>query len=329
MKNKFITLCLAMLAIASITVVSCKKESHSSDSRPSEKSVQKDDNMDERLTAFRNKLLSTEKGGETLSLEDANRNLCDLLNFDFGDANNPTDEFRYDTIYVKLAHDKGTVNLSQLAVTYKEAVNQILTSYRMLELQDKSVYSIVSGYDLFSDDVNDELTISIVVTYRGCSRYAPHSVDTLDWHPRRYSSSCDGQVIQKGAPEIMEQWLRTTWIIPACVNGGRVYFTDGLNPLRIKGYETYDSNAGCYLVFAMYTNQIDTVCVSHEEMEFYYENIVDCWDQNVPHNHVLTDVNINSPVEHCPSSLYPGNLWYWDINIQNARPHCTEVEPIH
>ena len=95
MKNKFITLCLAMLAIASIAVVSCKKESHSSDSRPSEKSVQKDDNMDERLTAFRNKLLSTEKGGETLSLEDANRNLCDLLNFDFGDANNPTDEFRY------------------------------------------------------------------------------------------------------------------------------------------------------------------------------------------------------------------------------------------
>ena len=87
---------MAMATIASVVAVSCKKEKQEPSSNNTKQAVQSADNMDEYLISFKKKLLSAEKGGETISLEQAQRDLGNLLNFDFGDANYATDEYRYE-----------------------------------------------------------------------------------------------------------------------------------------------------------------------------------------------------------------------------------------
>lgn len=328
MKKTLLVGTLLVLVMASIAVVSCKKDKPEQTSNNNEMSVRNPDNMDDYILAFKDKLLSAEKDGETISLEDARRELSNLLNFDFDDANNPFDVFVYDTLFVKIKLTNGMVGLSDLASAYDDALNMILVSYRALDLSDKTVFAVFCDYD--GTDSDDSMAkMRIVVAYRGLTeRSFPHTVDTNDWRPTRYSSSCDGLILHIGAPEVMEEWMLDTWLIPSCENGGRVYFTEDLDPLYIKGYETYDPVEGRFKVFAMYTNRIDTVCITHEDMEYYYDNIVDYWNQSVPVTHVLTYVTINSPCDPCSSPLCPGDLYYWSIFARHGKPNCTEVDPL-
>ena len=129
---KFFVAIIVMLvvAFASVAVVSCKKESQTV-SVNSEPTVQVADNMDDYLMAFKKKLLSAEKGGETISLEQAERDLGNLLNFDFGDANYATDVYQFDTICLKLATANGEVELSQLAEIYNDVFEAIVTNFHL------------------------------------------------------------------------------------------------------------------------------------------------------------------------------------------------------
>ena len=107
MKNRNLTLAILAMAVAtlvSVAIVSCKKGSEStmSDDKTSAISAS-ESNMDEYLISFKNKLLSAQKGKEAISIEQAERDLGNLLNFDFGDANYATDEWHRDTLFVPLA----------------------------------------------------------------------------------------------------------------------------------------------------------------------------------------------------------------------------------
>lgn len=99
MKKRNLTFAIFAMAVATIVLaafVSCKKDSEpkTSESKTSEMSAS-DSNMDEYLISFKKKLLSAQKAEETISLEQAQRDLGNLLNFDFGDANFVTDEIKY------------------------------------------------------------------------------------------------------------------------------------------------------------------------------------------------------------------------------------------
>ena len=128
MKNSKRFLAIIILAIVAtvVTVVSCKKEKQEQKSYNAEQSVQCSDNMDEYLISFKNKLLSAQKGEETISLEQAQRDLGNLLNFNFGDANFITDEIQYDTIYVPVMLEGNLIDMAQLANTYNIAFANIL-----------------------------------------------------------------------------------------------------------------------------------------------------------------------------------------------------------
>ena len=67
-RNLFIATLLVTAAV-SVAVVSCKKEKQeASSSNNTEQAVQSADNMDEYLISFKKKLLSAQKGDETISL---------------------------------------------------------------------------------------------------------------------------------------------------------------------------------------------------------------------------------------------------------------------
>lgn len=257
-----------------------------------------------------------------------------LLNFDFGDANYATDVFQYDTIYVKLSQINGMVDLSQLAVTYNDALTKILASYRALDLSDKSVYSILCKYDDTNNKGNDSEDVSVIITYRGfVGNNLISGHDTLNWHPRRMDYSCDDPSIFGGGACIMQRWLEYPGEQLACPNGGRLYFTDEHYWVK-DGYTTYNATQNLFEIFGVFTYRIDTVCISHDEMEYYYTNILNYYHQetaNILPSSAIMDAYVDTgiiPYSQPNLNGYPGDCWYWHVWIKYGKPNCTGSDPI-
>ena len=324
--NKFLITIYAMVvtAIISVAVVSCKKEKQEpSSSNNTERAVQSADNMDEYLISFKKKLLSAQKGDETISLEQAQRDLGNLLNFDFGDANYPTDEYRYDTILLKLSLSNGQVNLSQLAIIYNAAVSTILNLYRAIDLPEKSVYAISCNFNETESKDGEMEDVEIVLITRGLTTPLLGAHDTLDWRPKDDAGTCDGQFVgYRGAPEVIADWIKDTQEEISCVNGGRLYFTD-------EGrYETYgswhfDPIAGKYKIFTYYGNNIDTICIPHEDMEYYFANILNLWQ-----NSGITERCIRNVYIHAMHFIDGLEFWTWRVRLYYAKPNCTDIDPL-
>lgn len=337
MKNKFfIIAAILLVATTTITIVSCKKDKQAENAAKNIVLSENEnvDNMDEYLLSFKAKLLNATKGDETISLEQARCDLTNLLNFDFGDANYATDVFQYDTIYVKLSQINGMVDLSQLAVTYNDALTKILASYRALDLSDKSVYSIFCEYDTNSKDENTE-EMRIAVTYRGYNGnntpFIMNGHDTLSWQPRRMDTSCDDPSMPYGGAVVMQHWLMNSQQQISCPNGGRLYFTNE-NDWFKNGYNTFDMATNRYKIFTVFTYRIDTVCISHEDMEYYYTNILDYYYQEVSSPRAIEFVYIDTDqIPYGPQNIngYPGDCWSWRIWIKYGKANCTETDPLY
>ena len=145
--NRFIVAIVLVVVATLVSVVSCKKDNAKQTSNNTEQGLQNSDNMDEYLLAFKEKMLSAEKGGETITLEQAERDLGNLLNFDFGDANYATNVLHYDTVYSKLSSTNGQVDYSHLACTYQDLFSQVIDAYHQVNLPEKSVYAISCDFD--------------------------------------------------------------------------------------------------------------------------------------------------------------------------------------
>ena len=288
--------------------------------------------MDDYLIAFKNKLLSAEKGVESIGMEQAQQDLCNLLNFDFGDANQPTDTYQYDTIHVKLAVNGSQVDLAQLASAYINAQQQIIESYKKVELTDKSVYTIVCSFNSVENrDGNTD--VEIVITYRGYIGQRNYIHDTLDWRPTRLGGTCNGLYVGlSGGPIIMEQWLREDQLIPECENGGRVYLTNHGTHLII-GLDTYDEIAERFKVYASYVQNQNTVCIPHEDMEYYFANILDYWDYELPSTNIAISILVDILQISQHGAYYINHeqyigWWTWFVSISHAKPNCSGTDPI-
>ena len=104
MKTRKLSFAIIVMAIGAIAVavVSCKKEKHEQTTNKMEQSAQSSENTDEYLISFKEKLLSAQKGDESITIEQAQLDLGNLLNFDFGDAKYASNVYEYDTLYIAL-----------------------------------------------------------------------------------------------------------------------------------------------------------------------------------------------------------------------------------
>jgi hypothetical protein len=335
MKKAFIFAAILLAVATTITIVSCKKDKQEEKVTKNVNLTEneQEENMDEYLLSLKQKMLSAQKGDETISLEQARHDLCDLLNFDFGDANYATDVFQNDTIYVKLALSNGMVDLSQLAITYKKALEQIMTSYKAMNLPEKSVNVIFCEYDDRGDKDGNNEEMRIVINYRGFTGGQSNMHDTLRWRPGRIDGCCSDPSIFHGGAITMQHWLRDAYPPFSCANGGRLYFTDEAYWYK-SGYTTYDPTDDRFKIFAIFTYQLDTVCISHEDMEYYYTNILDYYHQETPNtggpramNYWFVDCR-NIPYSQPNVNGYPGDCWYWWIQIRYGKPNCTNSDPL-
>lgn len=327
-KTFFYAICVMVLATI-VAVVSCKKEKNDQLLNNTEQAGVSADNMDEYLISFKKKLLSAEKGGETISLEQAERDLGNLLNFDFGDANYATDVYQFDTICLKLSTTNDEVELSQLALTYGSAIEEILEVYREVDLPEKSVCAISCVFNKTESKDGDTMDVEIVLITRGFINGFGFFYEPLDWKPQNHAGTCDGQHYGYGAPEVIEKWIRDAQIHMACQNGGRIYYTD-CGHWTTSGYKNYDPESGCFLIYTSMDPCHNTDCVTHDEMVYYANNILSLWNNYGYSSREIFFVKI----DYCyvPHG-YVGNqlfqfFYTWRVTLEYRKPNCTDTEPI-
>lgn len=92
--------------------------------------------------------------------------------------------------------------------------------------------------------------------------------------------------------------------------------------------------AGSFDIFGVFTYRIDTVCISHDEMEYYYTNILNYYNQEtstiLPTRAIMRTYVDTAVIPYSQPNLngYPGDLWYWRIFIHYGKPNCTNSDPI-
>lgn len=330
MKKKiiFITTFLVIVATA-VAVVSCKKERHDQNANGCERTAQTADNMDEYLMAFKKKLLSAEKGGETISLEQAERDLGNLLNFDFGDANYATDVFQHDTIHAELTLTAdGQVDISQLAVLYNEVFYQIIDTYRLVNLPEKSVFVISCNIpETKNKNVTSEELEIILVTRGYLGETATEDLEN-SWRPDNLGGNCAGGYVgYKGAPEVLMSRLNRNIGNYKCVNGGRVYFTEQVTSYVEANHDSLAVPTSPYHRLYVSTVPSNGICLPPARMEYYYDNATwlfiykkHVFFPAIPNNHVPIEYYIWHH-EITGSNGLP--LWVWRFSIEHAKLNCT------
>lgn len=151
-----------MLAIASIAVVSCKKDNQENSINKFERSFYeppKIDDYDAYLGGFKQRIIGT-RTSETMSLEEASWHLSSVANYDFGHANSVASDILYDTLYGSVKVTDGLVTLSDLGQAYVDIANAIDSLYQSLNLDNKHIKFI----DVKIEE-NGLVTVPLIITY--------------------------------------------------------------------------------------------------------------------------------------------------------------------
>lgn len=326
MKNKSVLAIIAMAIMATtVAVVSCKKEKQVQISNKEEQSSLCFDNMDEYLISFKKKLISAQKGSETISLEQAQRDLGNLLNFDLGDANYPTDVNHFDTLHANLTISNGYVELSQLAETYTIVIEQILDAFNNIDLPEKTIQLITCNFKESNSKDTDSEDVEIVLVTRGYTGEG-EATNTDFWRPMNRGGTCDGYLVGSiGAPEVVMQALSSNTDIRVCPNGGRVYYTDYACSILYGADTNVNGNYSIY--YSTIPNQY-TVCISDDVLDLYRDNILDYWNNGgfypvKPLDHALCAWLIEF--------VYLNELcaYTWNVTAYHAKPNCTDNPPLY
>lgn len=333
MKKSRLFLAIIAMAIIATTVaaVSCKKEKQEQALNNSEQNAPCFDNMDEYLISFKNKLLSAQKGEEIISLEQAQRDLGNLLNFDFGDANYATNTIHYDTLSTKLTlTNDGQVDLSQLAATYVNLQNQVQNAFNLVNLPEKTVYSILCFFD--NNNKNNEIQVTSILATRA---YEESTTNPDDWRAGNHAGKCNGTLVGFwGAPEQIVSMFHSNLGGWACENG-RVYFSEeGQCWIESNESGMYDSNSPSYhRLFYRHdpTGQLNlnNTCLSYSELLYYYNQTLSLHSTcgqyfhptSFPSGHVVTDYYI----EYKESSYGSHKTAWWKIYYWHAKLNCTQT----
>lgn len=295
MKKNSILAIIAMAILATtVAIMSCKKEKQEQTVNNTEQSVQPSENMDSYLLSFKEKLLSAEKGGELISLEEARHNLVNLLNFDFDDPNYATNVLHCDTLNVHLTLTNDKVDLCHLAETYQKAFHQILDVYNAVEFPEKTVFGIECN--LNNDAKNNDAELCIIVVTRGLTS------ETLKldfeegecWRTINGGGMCYDSLLHanKGAFEMIalianNRLTLNNWEL-GCPNGQRIVFADYLNIFHMPGYDSdYDSLSPVGGQELYVNHHIYDTCLCYEALNYFLEKTIEIGDEHKPNQHII------------------------------------------
>ena len=339
MKKRNLTFAIFAMAVATIVsaaFVSCKKDSEpkTSESKTSEMSAS-DSNMDEYLISFKKKLLSAQKGEETISLEQAQRDLGNLLNFDFGDANFVTDEIKYDTLYVPVMRKGNLIDMAQLANTYNTAFASILDTFNRVDFPEKSVLYITCSInqDTKKEDTAD---VRFVLATRGLSHNDPMPLifdETDNWRVWEKLGKCDGTCVGDDHTTILKKAYNSNRPLLACHNG-RVYYTDIDTTQMFYANDFPETNPDINYnhgnrLWCGWGNEVNDYCIEYPEMRYYYNNLCQIMANEAWHPVGHVTIAIKDCFLDFSLSVNPQLYYSFFCIYETGKPNCTNVEPAY
>lgn len=317
---------LLVVAVAAAILVGCKKEKQEvkvCDVKPNNQVI---GNMDDYLISFKKRMLSATKGDESISLEQAQRDLGNLLNFDFGDANYATDEIQYDTVYVSLDISGEEVELCQLAETYNIAYSEILEAFEQVTLPNKSVQAI--SCSLIQDaKAAESAEVRLVLSTRGLNMPAPKTRfdETDNWRVWERLGKCDGTCVGDDHCTMLKKVYNNNHNTDCAF--GRVYYTN-INSVCIHAEQYIESDYNIhynhgYRLWVGYGNEVLNNCIDYQEMQYYYENLCQILRDEV---YLTDDYKILSILDcflDTPLSVNPNREYFFACEYQYGKPNLT------
>lgn len=327
--RKYIYAAMLLMVVVAAILVGCKKEKQENDTTEIEQNNQVCGNMDDYLISFKKRMLSAAKGGETISLDQAQRDLGNLLNFDFGDANRATDEIQYDTLYVSLKLSGEEVELAQLADAYNTALTEINETYEQVTLPDKSVQAISCSFLQNAKD-SETADVRLILSTRGLTMPGPKTSfnETDNWRVGEQLGKCDGTCVGDDHCTMLKKVYNNNHHI-AYANG-RVYYTDvdvfwfHATEFPVTNFDFY-YNYGFRLWWGSGMDVL-TNCVDYQEMQYYYENLCHImrYEAYKPQDFdilSIQDCRLETPVSVNPDRWYSFTCYY-----QYGKPNLTGYE---
>lgn len=328
-KNQNLLIAMTVIVVMAAAIfVGCTKEKEEKRTNTSCASSEIG-NIDKYLISLKKKFQSAQKGEEIISVEQAQHDLGNLLNFDFGDANYPTDVFCHDTIYVPLYLSDGQVDLSQLAVTYNDAFAKVLAAYNQVELPEKSVFAISC---LINQDAKESecVDVRLVLTSRGFRNPEPNCVfDTTDnWHVGEQLGKCNGTCVGDDHMTILIDAYEINRPLLACYSGRLYYSEVGENTGFVFADEYPEENPEIhynqgYRLWVGYGYEVLNYCIEYPEMRYYYQNFCQIMENEAwrPQGHVIYEI-LDCHLETY-LSIIPNKKYYFYCSYSTAKPNCT------
>ncbi len=240
MKNKiFIFSAILLVAVTTITIVSCKKDNEKSNNTENLVKSHELSDMDKTMIAFgeRMKAAANERSGETMPLAEALNTLTNYQNFTMCDASNYSAEMLTDTFKITMNVSEGEVLLSELNRVYETTRPEILSRFNVLIGEDKAIYCIrtIASEDSMEslDDYSGTLGINVVTRMLespfsneyGASDFGPSAY----WYDFQYRGQCDlyeGQCVGRDCVTELKAKLQARMSLLGCGPGYSAYFTN-------------------------------------------------------------------------------------------------------
>ncbi len=275
----FAIVAMAIVAIV-IVVVSCKKDNENTEKQSNcytypSFGMRNTDEMSTYLKQFKEKMQSSTKSDETLSLEDARWHLEAVLNYSYGDAGHKTSDIQCDTFQCKIQTNGGLVKLSDLNKVFNLISNEVEQVYANCPLPDKSILAIQTI--LINEREDNYATLQSIVNTRGLNPVPAHwYVDSTDyWYEDDYSGKCgpyEGTCGGVGAVQIIQNKITTNAPFISCI-ASTGYFTD-YEEIAFYDYDVIEmpdvnSPHGYRIPFIRCTYCDPPICFSPEEINYY------------------------------------------------------------
>ena len=192
-KSKIVAAVAALLIAAAgvITFEACNKKNEVVNNIP-ELNVAELSDMDKEMILFGEKMKSATKGGETMQLEEAIRNLSNYENFKMCDASNYSADMERFTIESEIPVIDGNVYLSDINALYESNKKQIKDKLASIESDNKTVYCIYSRIEENSKDGDGARVVTDAWFYGDLGTIIPNDFNNTDsWYDFEGLGRCD------------------------------------------------------------------------------------------------------------------------------------------
>ena len=266
---------LIIAAAGVITFEACNKKNEVVNNIP-ELNVAELTDMDKEMILFGEKMKAAQKGGETMQLEEAVRNLSNYENFKMCDASRYSVDMERLTIESVVPVTNGNVYLSDINAIYESNRKQIKDKLDSLEGDDKTVYCVYSRIDGNSKDGEDVRVVTDAWLYRPLDLVMPEDFNNTDsWYDFERLGRCDTNLfVGYDATMIMNNVVNNHFLPLATRPGYRIVLYDYQYDETISIYWEDDFNP--YGIYGLYwrENPLIPNCLSPEELAYYKNNII-------------------------------------------------------